>query len=95
MTSSKYGQTPAESATTSATSCTRNSSSSAGFCYVRLHGADELYTSGYTQEALGCWATRARAWRDGGRDVHIYLDNDAKVFAPRDAIALRARLGMG
>ena len=67
----------------------------AGFCYVRLHGADELYTSGYTQEALGCWATRARAWRDGGRDVHIYFDNDAKVFAPRDAIALRARLGMG
>jgi uncharacterized protein YecE (DUF72 family) len=67
----------------------------AGFCYVRLHGADELYTSGYNQEALDCWATRARAWRDGGRDVHIYFDNDAKVFAPRDAIALRARLGMG
>ena len=64
----------------------------AGFCYVRLHGADELYVSGYTPDALDGWAAKIRAWRDGGRDVYCYFDNDAKVHAPRDAIALLARL---
>ncbi len=64
----------------------------AGFGYVRLHGADELYTSGYTPDALDRWAATVRAWQAGGRDVFVYFDNDAKVHAPRDAIALLARL---
>ncbi|HVL83223.1 MAG TPA: DUF72 domain-containing protein [Pseudonocardia sp.] len=64
----------------------------AGFCYARLHGADELYTSGYTPEALDAWAARVRGWTGGGRDAHVYFDNDAKVHAPFDAIALLDRL---
>jgi uncharacterized protein YecE (DUF72 family) len=64
----------------------------AGIVYVRLHGADELYTSGYTPEALDAWAAKVRAWRDGGRDVYVYFDNDVKVHAPFDAIALARRL---
>jgi len=64
----------------------------ADFCYVRLHGADELYVSGYTPAALDGWAERARGWRDGGRDVFVYFDNDAKVHAPYDAIALAERV---
>ncbi len=60
--------------------------------YVRLHGADELYAGGYTAEALDAWATRVRAWRADGHDVHVYFDNDAKVHAPYDAIALAERL---
>ena len=32
--------------------------------------------------------------RAGGRDVHVYFDNDAKVHAPRDAIGLSRRLGL-
>lgn len=39
----------------------------ADFVYVRLHGDEELYSSGYTKEALCAWATRIRAWA-GGRD---------------------------
>lgn len=31
----------------------------------------------------------------GGRDVYVYFDNDAKVRAPVDAMALAARLGVG
>ena len=62
------------------------------FCYVRLHGADELYTSGYTPEALDAWARSVRGWGAAGRDVFVYFDNDAKVHAPRDAIALLERL---
>jgi uncharacterized protein YecE (DUF72 family) len=41
----------------------------AGFVYVRLHGDTELYTSGYTPEALDRWAERVRAWRAGGSPV--------------------------
>jgi uncharacterized protein YecE (DUF72 family) len=63
----------------------------ADFVYVRLHGAEELYASGYTPDALDAWATKVRGWRDCGRDVHVYFDNDVKVHAPRDAVAL-ARL---
>ena len=61
--------------------------------YVRLHGDRELYTSGYTPAALDRWAERCRAWMDGGEDVVVYFDNDAKGFAPHDARALLERLG--
>jgi uncharacterized protein YecE (DUF72 family) len=35
------------------------------FVYVRLHGDEELYTSGYTAEALQRWATKIRSWAKG------------------------------
>jgi uncharacterized protein YecE (DUF72 family) len=79
------------------------------FVYVRLHGSQELYTSGYTPDELDRWAARARVWAQGGtpqdgrtlgpaadvrpRDVYVYFDNDVKVHAPFDAIALGERLG--
>ncbi|PRY31018.1 DUF72 domain-containing protein [Umezawaea tangerina] len=63
----------------------------ADFVYVRLHGADELYVSGYTDEGLDRWAAKVRAW-SAAADVFVYFDNDAKVMAPRDAIALLARV---
>jgi uncharacterized protein YecE (DUF72 family) len=81
----------------------------AGFVYVRLHGDTELYVSGYTPDALDRWAQRVREWLAGGspvgehtvappaprtpRDVYVYFDNDAKVHAPYDAIALAERVG--
>ncbi|SFB60123.1 Uncharacterized conserved protein YecE, DUF72 family [Amycolatopsis marina] len=79
--------------------------------YVRLHGDEELYTSGYGAEALDRWARRITDWARGGsprtehtvgsraprsrRDVFVYFDNDAKVHAPTDAIALAELLGVG
>jgi uncharacterized protein YecE (DUF72 family) len=65
------------------------------FVYVRLHGDVELYVSGYDDEALDLWAERVRRWAATGRDVYVYFDNDAKVRAPVDAMALAARLGVG
>jgi len=62
------------------------------FVYVRLHGADELYVSGYSPEALDRWAAQALLWRDAGLDVVVYFDNDAKVHAPYDALALAERV---
>jgi uncharacterized protein YecE (DUF72 family) len=37
----------------------------ADFVYVRLHGAEQLYTSGYSDEQLDWWASRIRSWRIG------------------------------
>jgi uncharacterized protein YecE (DUF72 family) len=37
----------------------------ADFVYVRLHGDEELYTSGYDDDALDRWAERVREWRAG------------------------------
>jgi uncharacterized protein YecE (DUF72 family) len=37
----------------------------AGFVYVRLHGAEELYASAYTDAQLDWWAERIRHWAAG------------------------------
>ena len=78
------------------------------FVYIRLHGAEQLYVSGYSDAELDWWAARIRHWRRGGqagdaklitphrkrtiRDIYVYFDNDAKVKAPFDALRLRERL---
>lgn len=64
----------------------------ADFTYVRLHGDAELYSSGYSPEALDSWADKVRHWVAAGQDVFVYFDNDMKVHAPYDAIALAERL---
>lgn len=68
------------------------------FVYVRLHGSQQLYVSGYTDTELDEWARKIAAWRnsDGiSRDVYVYFDNDAKVHAPFDAARLAERVGVG
>jgi uncharacterized protein YecE (DUF72 family) len=67
----------------------------ADLVYVRLHGAKDLYVSGYDGAALDRWAARVTAWRDAGHDVYVYFDNDVGVRAPYDAMNLAARLGHG
>jgi uncharacterized protein YecE (DUF72 family) len=80
------------------------------FLYLRLHGDEELYVSGYTEKALREWARRIRHWVEGEarkdaplvlpprkravRDIFVYFDNDAKVKAPRDAKRLAELLGV-
>ena len=79
----------------------------ADFVYVRLHGSSELYTSQYGDQDLDIWAARIRAWACGEeaqgehagppaparpRDVYVYFDNDAKVYAPVDAQALTRKM---
>ena len=45
----------------------------ADFIYMRLHGDEELYASGYTDAALDRWAMRIRAWNRGDQpqDAHL------------------------
>ena len=67
----------------------------ADLVYVRLHGDVELYTSGYSDEALDAWASRVRDWAASGPDVYVYFDNDVDAHAPFDAAGLARRLGVG
>ena len=62
--------------------------------YVRLHGHDQLYVSGYSDHELDEWAAKIRSWTERGCDVYVYFDNDAKVHAPFDAMSLMERLGV-
>jgi uncharacterized protein YecE (DUF72 family) len=67
------------------------------FIYVRLHGAEELYVSGYTDSALDWWASRIRAWQCGseppdavrvvpaGRVPTCRAGRDAYVYFDNDA----------
>jgi uncharacterized protein YecE (DUF72 family) len=38
----------------------------ADFIYMRLHGDEQLYKSGYSDTALDSWANRITAWHAGG-----------------------------
>ena len=67
---------------------------SSSLVYVRLHGAEELYVSGYDDDALAGWAQRITDWADAGLDVVVYFDNDVKVHAPHDAQRLAEMLGL-
>ncbi|MBB3645276.1 uncharacterized protein YecE (DUF72 family) [Rhizobium sp. BK619] len=49
----------------------------ADFIYCRLHGSEQLYVSGYEDEALDLWAERIRAWATGGEPK-----NATRVLAP-------------
>jgi uncharacterized protein YecE (DUF72 family) len=51
----------------------------ADFVYLRLHGAEQLYTSSYTARELSQWARRIRAW-NAGNDA-----NDAPPLQPARA----------
>ena len=54
----------------------------ADFVYVRLHGDEALYSSGYGDAALADWRRRIVAWRNGGQvdDARV-----ASTVRPRHA----------
>ncbi len=64
--------------------------------YVRLHGDQELYVSGYTDQGIDWWAGRVSDWAEtsGVSQVHVYFDNDGHAHAPYDARRLAERLGV-
>lgn len=51
----------------------------ADFVYLRLHGDEELYASGYSDAALDRWAHRIRTWSDG------HQVDDARLASPKPA----------
>ncbi len=58
----------------------------ASFVYVRLHGAEELYASGYDDAALRRWCRRVQRWSRGGEmaDAPRIRDRRARSRTSRD-----------
>lgn len=56
------------------------------FVYCRLHGSEELYTSGYDDETLERWADRVAAWARGQEpaDARRVMDKPAPKRSKRD-----------
>lgn len=56
------------------------------FVYVRLHGDEALYTSGYGDAALNRWAARVGAWRAGSQvaDARLASPVNPRKVARRD-----------
>jgi uncharacterized protein YecE (DUF72 family) len=59
--------------------------------YLRLHYGSRGRDGNYSATELATWRRRIAAWR-AGRPVFVYLNNDWRAFAPRNAVALRAGL---
>lgn len=60
--------------------------STADFVYIRLHGPEETaYSGSYDGRTLAGYARKINRWRDEGKDVFCYFDNDEKACAPHDA----------
>lgn len=64
----------------------------AGFTYLRLHGATRAYDYRYTPAELAVWAAGILRHLDRGRDAYVYFDNDVHAYAVSNAKALRAML---
>jgi uncharacterized protein YecE (DUF72 family) len=56
------------------------------FVYCRLHGTEELYTSGYDDHAIAGWARRVVAWARGAEptDAERVIARPARKRARRD-----------
>jgi uncharacterized protein YecE (DUF72 family) len=57
----------------------------ADFLYLRLHGSEELYVSGYSATALSRWARRIATWAAGG------TPKDAIHVGPKPALTATRR----
>jgi uncharacterized protein YecE (DUF72 family) len=65
----------------------------ASFVYVRGHGPSGRYWGSYSDETLAKWAEDIGRWREEGRAVFCYFDNDIKSAAPEDARRLVDLIG--
>jgi uncharacterized protein YecE (DUF72 family) len=61
----------------------------ADFVYVRLHGPGNKYQGSYSNESLRDWAYIILQWKQEGKDVYVYFDNDQDAFAAFNAITLK------
>ncbi|HVT88572.1 MAG TPA: DUF72 domain-containing protein [Tepidisphaeraceae bacterium] len=58
----------------------------ADFVYLRLHGDEELYVSGYSEAALDRWEARIKKWRSGTepRDARRVAKKSSRMAKGRD-----------
>jgi uncharacterized protein YecE (DUF72 family) len=61
----------------------------ADFVYIRLHGPAGAYQGRYDARTLEGWAGAIDTWRDQGREVFCYFDNDEAGYAAANARELQ------
>lgn len=60
------------------------------FIYIRMHGPnEEAYQGSYEESVLQEYAQKFIKWREEGKAVYCYFDNDEKAQAPINAQRLR------
>ena len=59
------------------------------FIYLRLHGGEVLYGSNYSDKELRQWAEKIEHWKETGKIVFVYFNNDAYGFAIKNALTLK------
>ncbi|HLN98552.1 MAG TPA: DUF72 domain-containing protein [Pyrinomonadaceae bacterium] len=65
----------------------------AGFTYIRFHGPTAAkYSGSYSLRALENWADTISLWRNSGRTVYVYFNNDAGGAAIENASTLKTQL---
>jgi uncharacterized protein YecE (DUF72 family) len=62
----------------------------ASFVYVRAHGPGGRYYGRYGEPELKTLAHAIKGWREAGKTVFCYFDNDIRSAAPKDAESLIA-----
>jgi len=62
------------------------------FVYIRLHGPKGAYLGRYSNKDLGFWASKIKKWKNLGKDVYCYFNNDEKGYAPINALELKELL---
>jgi len=60
-----------------------------GFVYIRFHGGKILYGSNYSGKELKEWGKFIKKCLNQKLDVFCYFNNDAKGFAPKNALYLK------
>jgi len=68
--------------------------STAPFVYVRLHGAEAVYGSCYSERELQWWAEQILGFLGDGKDVYAYFNNDAFGYAVQNALRLKEILSV-
>ncbi len=65
----------------------------ADFIYIRLHGSDGAYRGKYDKQELSGWAGAITTWKNQGKDIYCYFDNDENGYAPQNALDLLEMVG--
>jgi len=61
----------------------------AGFTYIRFHGATGRYQGEYTDDMLVKWADLIASWRPKLDQIYVYFNNDVGGHAIRNALTLQ------
>jgi uncharacterized protein YecE (DUF72 family) len=61
----------------------------ADFTYIRLHGPGLKYEGKYDKKTLAGWCGAFEAWKERGKDIYMYFDNDQDGYAAQNAQELQ------